>query len=95
MRAATSPRADAWPAWKVLHELGGRLAPARSRDFPQPFSGAQAVFAALAQAVPAYAGLSYARLGDHGRSIASGGGNGSGIPRSGGAADDRAKAAEA
>jgi len=68
VRAALPPSADAWPAWKVLQELGRRVASVRAVPFAQ-FTGAQAVFAALAESVPAYSGLSYAVLGDHGRTI--------------------------
>ena len=71
VRAATPAHADAWPAWKVLQELGRRIAASRAETFPQ-FTGAQAVFAALAERVPAFAGLSWARLGDHGRPLGSG-----------------------
>jgi NADH-quinone oxidoreductase subunit G len=56
-RAAFSPAAQAWPAWRLLHALGrelGLLAAADTRP--------ELLFGALATAAPAFAGMSYAGL---------------------------------
>jgi NADH-quinone oxidoreductase subunit G len=67
VRASVSPHADSWPAWKIAQELARRLG---ASAVPQ-FTGAQAVFAALAAAVPAFSGLSYAKLGPQGAPLPS------------------------
>jgi NADH-quinone oxidoreductase subunit G len=73
VRAAVPTRADAWPAWRALQELGRLIMPGTVADSYPRFSGAQAVFAALAKTVPAFAGLSYAVLGDWGAPLSGGG----------------------
>jgi len=68
VRAALPPQADAWPAWRILQEIGARLA---GTEMPR-FAGAQAVFKSLAGSAPPYAGLSYARLGEQGAPLGPG-----------------------
>ncbi len=64
VRAAVPPAADARPAWKSLVDLARRLGAAQ--EVP---TGAPALFVALAAAVPAFAGLDHAALGERGRMI--------------------------
>src|SRR5262249_51097625 len=62
-RAALDPLGEARPDWEILARLGG------ARGLTGPVAGAERaeqVFQALAAAVPAFAGMSYRGLGDHG-----------------------------
>ena len=63
--AAVSPPGEVRAGWLVLAELAARLAGG------EPFAGAEAVFAALAEECAAFRGLSYSALGSDGRPAAS------------------------
>lgn len=54
--AATTAKSDGWYAMKLAQGLG----------LPLDFSTPRAIFAALASEVPAFAGMDFERLGDHG-----------------------------
>ena len=60
-RAAFPPPGDARVGWLVLTELEGRIAGAEFAE------SADAVFARASKSVPAFAGLGYDALGEHGR----------------------------
>jgi NADH-quinone oxidoreductase subunit G len=64
VRAGLAPGADGLPAYRIAQELARRLG-----DEPGP-TGAQEIFTALAAGIGAFAGLSYARLGDGGAPLA-------------------------
>src|SRR5207302_4364811 len=59
--AAVSPPGEVRAGWLVLAELAARLAGG------EPFAGAEAVFAALAEECAAFRGLSYSARGSDGR----------------------------
>jgi predicted molibdopterin-dependent oxidoreductase YjgC len=62
-RVALEPLGEAWPAWdllgRVLGELGGGPGATRAEQW----------FRALAEAVPAFAGLTYQAIGDGGQLV--------------------------
>ncbi len=53
---AVNPPGQAWPDWKVLAELGGRLAEGWAYDGPE------AIMEEIASVTPSYAGINYGRL---------------------------------
>jgi NADH-quinone oxidoreductase subunit G len=59
-RAALTPLGEARPAWDIVGQVLGAL------GAPSTATRAEHWFRALASAVPAFAGLSYQSLGDHG-----------------------------
>lgn len=63
MRRAFPPSGDSLPAWQLMEKLGKALGRAPN------FSMAAAAFKRLAEAVPAFAGMSYQTLGTQGQSI--------------------------
>ncbi len=65
---AVFPRGEARPDWETLGAV------ARALGHPAPPPRAAAVFDALAAETPAFAGLSYRALGDHGADVAAGAG---------------------
>ena len=66
LRKVLTIRGDAREDWRILQDLGRALGVLPAVD-PTP----EAVFARLAQATPAFAGLSYAAIGDLGAPLAS------------------------
>ncbi|GIX47633.1 MAG: hypothetical protein KatS3mg131_1844 [Candidatus Tectimicrobiota bacterium] len=60
LNAAFRPRGEALPAWQIYQRLANALG--QSWDYPS----AEAILADIATRVPAYAGLSYAKIGDLG-----------------------------
>jgi len=67
-RQAIEPVAEALPDWVILARVGRALA---GREPAYAAERAERVFTALAGAVPAFAGMSYRALGDHGLMVAS------------------------
>jgi formate dehydrogenase major subunit len=67
-RAAIEPLGEALPDWRVLARLGHSLGVA---DPAFAAERAEQVFAALAAAAPAFAGMSYRALGDTGARVRS------------------------
>jgi NADH-quinone oxidoreductase subunit G len=63
LNAAFAPRGEAWPAWQIYT----RLAQGLGQDWT--YASAEGVLYDIAAAVPAYAGLSYAKIGDLGCSV--------------------------
>ena len=63
LNAAFAPRGEAWPAWQIYT----RLAQGLGQDWT--YASAEGVLHDIAAAVPTYAGLSYAKIGDLGYSV--------------------------
>jgi predicted molibdopterin-dependent oxidoreductase YjgC len=63
INAAFAPRGEAWPAWQIYT----RLAQGLGQDWT--YVSAEGVLHDIATAVPAYAGLSYAKIGDLGYAV--------------------------
>ncbi|MBM3222604.1 MAG: 2Fe-2S iron-sulfur cluster binding domain-containing protein [Candidatus Tectomicrobia bacterium] len=63
INAAFAPRGEALPAWQIYTRLAQALGQAWS------YAAAENVLQDIAEAVPAYAGLSYAKIGDLGWSF--------------------------
>jgi len=63
LNAAFAPRGEAWPAWQIYT----RLAQGLGQDWT--YASAEGVLHDMAAAIPAYAGLSYAKIGDLGCSV--------------------------
>jgi NADH-quinone oxidoreductase subunit G len=59
-------RRNVRPAWKIISALAGILGD------KMKYSSAEAVFDEIAETIPAFKGLSYAKLGDRGASLAQG-----------------------
>jgi len=64
INAAFAPCGEAWPAWQIYT----RLAQGLGQDWT--YASAEAVLHDIAAAIPAYTGLSYAKIGDLGCSVA-------------------------
>jgi predicted molibdopterin-dependent oxidoreductase YjgC len=64
INAAFAPRGAAWPAWQIYT----RLAQGFGQDWT--YTSAEGVLHDIAAAIPAYAGLSYAKIGELGYSVA-------------------------
>ncbi len=60
------PPGEAWPEWKILGALRGRI-----EDAPRPRSAAE-VFLQMAAAMPEFAGMTHGRLGPHGMDVRQG-----------------------
>ena len=65
IRKVLTLRGDTREEWRILQELGQHLGALKARD-PDP----ERIFARLAQAVPAFSGLTYTTLGELGAPIA-------------------------
>ena len=65
IRKVLTLRGDTREEWRILQELGNHLGVLPARD-PDP----ERIFSRLAQAVPAFSGLSYTTLGELGAPIA-------------------------
>ena len=65
VRAGLAPGADGLPVFRIAQEIGRRLGAQ-----PPPRHGAQETFSALAAEVHAFAGLSYAKVGEKGAMLA-------------------------
>jgi NADH-quinone oxidoreductase subunit G len=65
LNPAFAPRGEALPAWQLYQRLGQLLG--QSDDF----ASAEAVLGELATTVPAFAGMSYAKVGDLGQMLSS------------------------
>jgi predicted molibdopterin-dependent oxidoreductase YjgC len=65
IRKVLTLRGDTREEWRILQELGNHLGVLPTRD-PDP----ERIFSRLAQAVPAFSGLSYTTLGELGAPIA-------------------------
>ncbi len=74
LRAGLRPAGEADPVWRILCDLGRRFGLANEYATPR------AVFDDVAAKVPAFSGLSYRTLGDHGASLAGGGARAAGAP---------------
>jgi predicted molibdopterin-dependent oxidoreductase YjgC len=61
IHAAFPPLGESRPEWDWLSELASKLA------IPTAYPDSQTVFAKLAKEEPAFAGMSYATLGDRGQ----------------------------
>ena len=60
LAAAFAPRGDSLPAWQIYQRL------ARGLGQSWPYGSAEAILTDIAAAVPSYAGLSYAKIGELG-----------------------------
>jgi formate dehydrogenase major subunit len=65
LNPAFAPRGEALPAWQLYQRLGQLLG--QSYDF----ASAEAILTELASTVPAFAGMSYAKVGDLGQMLSS------------------------
>ena len=65
LNPAFAPRGEALPAWRIYQRLGQALG--QSDDY----ASAEAVLTELAAAVPAFGGMSYAKMGDLGHMLSS------------------------
>jgi predicted molibdopterin-dependent oxidoreductase YjgC len=68
-RPAMPPLGEAEPDWRVFGRLRARLPRLAAADPALAAERPDQVFAALAAAVPAFAGLSYRSLGDTGQLV--------------------------
>jgi hypothetical protein len=68
VRAGLAPGADGLPVFRIAQEIARRLGAA-----PPARHGAQETFSALCAEIPAFAGLSYAKLGEAGAPLAGSG----------------------
>jgi predicted molibdopterin-dependent oxidoreductase YjgC len=60
---AFAPRGEALQAWQIYQRLGQALGPSET------YASAEAVLMELATAVPAFDGMSYAKVGDLGHML--------------------------
>jgi predicted molibdopterin-dependent oxidoreductase YjgC len=65
LNPAFAPRGEALPAWQIYQRLGQALG--QSDDY----ASAEAILMELATAVPAFGGMSYAKVGDLGQMLGS------------------------